>query len=332
MKSSGPPNIQPSLAHAVGERGAVAIGELPQGRGPDAPLEMEVELHLGEGTEVSHPSMVDPPGMSVPRSLVVRCRATRTGTPTWPVTGSNWSRSSSPRSSGALPARGVAAPPPSRARPGLRPGRHHRPRAGQDGRDRDRRGRPLGRVRPSCALVDRTRVRRRRCGRRRPAVRERRPAVRAPAPRPSGRPCRRARALGTRARPGRPSPRGRSRSIDAEGVFRTYLDDVALAVVRAQGGSLFVGPAAARGRRSTGPRPRARCRGVDRAAGRRHGTGVRDEPARADRARGGGPAAGVGNGVGGDRPRRARSRSRCGGGSGRSAGSGAARLAACRRT
>jgi SAM-dependent methyltransferase len=31
-------------------------------------------------------------------------------------------------------------------------------------------------------------------------------------------------------------------SIDAEGVFRTYLDDVALAVVRAQGGSLFVGP------------------------------------------------------------------------------------------
>jgi SAM-dependent methyltransferase len=31
-------------------------------------------------------------------------------------------------------------------------------------------------------------------------------------------------------------------SIDAEGVFRTYLDEVALAVVRAQGGSLFVGP------------------------------------------------------------------------------------------
>jgi trans-aconitate 2-methyltransferase len=30
-------------------------------------------------------------------------------------------------------------------------------------------------------------------------------------------------------------------SIDAEGIFRTYLDDVALAVVRAQGGSLFVG-------------------------------------------------------------------------------------------
>ncbi len=31
-------------------------------------------------------------------------------------------------------------------------------------------------------------------------------------------------------------------SIDAEGIFRTYLDEVALAVVRAQGGSLFVGP------------------------------------------------------------------------------------------
>jgi SAM-dependent methyltransferase len=32
-------------------------------------------------------------------------------------------------------------------------------------------------------------------------------------------------------------------SIDADGVFRTYLDEVALAVIRAQGGSLFVGPA-----------------------------------------------------------------------------------------
>lgn len=32
-------------------------------------------------------------------------------------------------------------------------------------------------------------------------------------------------------------------SIDAEGVFRTYLDEVALAVIRAEGGSLFVGPA-----------------------------------------------------------------------------------------
>jgi trans-aconitate 2-methyltransferase len=31
-------------------------------------------------------------------------------------------------------------------------------------------------------------------------------------------------------------------SIDADGVFRTYLDEVALAVVRAQGGSLLVGP------------------------------------------------------------------------------------------
>jgi SAM-dependent methyltransferase len=43
------------------------------------------------------------------------------------------------------------------------------------------------------------------------------------------------------------APRGRLlvddlESIEAEGVFRTYLDDVALAVVRAQGGSLFVGP------------------------------------------------------------------------------------------
>ena len=31
-------------------------------------------------------------------------------------------------------------------------------------------------------------------------------------------------------------------SIDADGIFRTYLDEVALAVVQAQGGSLFVGP------------------------------------------------------------------------------------------
>ena len=32
-------------------------------------------------------------------------------------------------------------------------------------------------------------------------------------------------------------------SIEADGVFRSYLDDVALAVIRAQGGMLFVGPA-----------------------------------------------------------------------------------------
>lgn len=32
-------------------------------------------------------------------------------------------------------------------------------------------------------------------------------------------------------------------SIEADGVFRTYLDEVALAVIRAQGGSLFVGAA-----------------------------------------------------------------------------------------
>ena len=31
-------------------------------------------------------------------------------------------------------------------------------------------------------------------------------------------------------------------SIEADGVFRTYLDDVALAVIRAHGGTLFVGP------------------------------------------------------------------------------------------
>lgn len=43
-------------------------------------------------------------------------------------------------------------------------------------------------------------------------------------------------------------PRGRVlvddlESIEADGVFRSYLDDVALAVIRAHGGTLFVGPA-----------------------------------------------------------------------------------------
>jgi len=41
-------------------------------------------------------------------------------------------------------------------------------------------------------------------------------------------------------------------SIEAEGIFRTYLDDVALAVVRAQGGALFVGPILHRSRDPAG--------------------------------------------------------------------------------
>jgi hypothetical protein len=42
----------------VGERGAIAFGEFPQGLGPGAPLEVEMQLHLRQRTQVSHPSMV----------------------------------------------------------------------------------------------------------------------------------------------------------------------------------------------------------------------------------------------------------------------------------
>jgi hypothetical protein len=42
----------------MGEGGAVAVGELPKRLGPGAPLEVEVELHLREGTQVSHLPMV----------------------------------------------------------------------------------------------------------------------------------------------------------------------------------------------------------------------------------------------------------------------------------
>jgi len=41
-------------------------------------------------------------------------------------------------------------------------------------------------------------------------------------------------------------------SIDADGIFRTYLDEVALAVVRAEGGALFVGPILHRSRDPAG--------------------------------------------------------------------------------
>src|SRR4029079_2438506 len=56
------PAVEP---HAVGERGTVAIGELPERRGPGAPLDVEMQLHLREGTQVSHLPMVAPPGRSV---------------------------------------------------------------------------------------------------------------------------------------------------------------------------------------------------------------------------------------------------------------------------
>ena len=50
---------RPSIgAHPVGKRRAVAFGELPQGLGPGAPLQVQVQLHRWQGAQVSHPSMV----------------------------------------------------------------------------------------------------------------------------------------------------------------------------------------------------------------------------------------------------------------------------------
>src|SRR4029079_13038994 len=69
------PAERPAIGtHAVGERGPVAIGELPQGRGPGAPLDVEMQLHLGEGTQVSHLPMVAVPGWSVDRPSRLRQR------------------------------------------------------------------------------------------------------------------------------------------------------------------------------------------------------------------------------------------------------------------
>ena len=61
MKSSGPSKVQPVLAQAAGQSRPVAVGQLPQGGGPHAALQVDVEFHLGQRAEVAHLPMVTVP-------------------------------------------------------------------------------------------------------------------------------------------------------------------------------------------------------------------------------------------------------------------------------
>ena len=255
MKSSGPSKVHPSRA---GRAGAcpVAVGQLPQasrsGRSP--PGGCGVPPWAGHGGRASPDGRPCPP-----RSLAAMSRYTygrlrscrRPARAAWP-------------GCSARPARRSCAPrrrsEPRRARSISAAGRAsdhrlvHETTAGAT----NRRGRPLRGVRPAGARsATRPWVRRGRCG--------------------SASTCRSSRPTSsTRGCCWRTSPTRRMwwrrwatiltiggrvlvddlETIETTKAFRSYLDDVALAVVRAQGGALFVGPAAARGRRSRRPGPR----------------------------------------------------------------------------
>ena len=61
MKSSGPSKVHPSSRRPRGSARPVAVGQLPQGGGPHAAFQVDVEFHLGQGAEVAHLPMVTVP-------------------------------------------------------------------------------------------------------------------------------------------------------------------------------------------------------------------------------------------------------------------------------
>ena len=61
MKSSGPSKVHAVLAQAARQARPVAVGQLSQGGGPHAALQVDVEFHLGQSTEIAHLPMVTVP-------------------------------------------------------------------------------------------------------------------------------------------------------------------------------------------------------------------------------------------------------------------------------
>src|SRR6185503_10209567 len=93
------PETPPVSLEAVGERGTVAIGQLPQQRGASASLEVDVQLHLGKRPQVAHLSMVAAAPVR-PLGSLRRWAATPTVTRSWRATASSWSPSCSTRRAG----------------------------------------------------------------------------------------------------------------------------------------------------------------------------------------------------------------------------------------